>query len=86
MPNLRFLHASALLLLGLVGAPAMAQSASHFDQPILRHVNLTLRFDPSTACPTQRTFFERFPSGNLTDLSSWTGTISGPQWDRRYFT
>jgi len=53
-----------MFLLGLFTLPAMAQSASHFDQPIKRHVNLTLQFSSTAQCSNDRIFLERFPSGN----------------------
>ena len=65
MARIRLLQTSTIVLLGLIAMPAMSQSISHIAQPVQRHVNLTLRFDSATACPSQRAFYERFPSGNI---------------------
>lgn len=70
------LRTATLLILSLTALPALAQSITHFSQPVGKHVSLVLAVDGSTTCPFSRTFFERFPSG---DLSSEAFRVPGNQ-------
>jgi len=58
-------RASTILTLTIFASPVLAQSISHFDQPVRRHITLEQASQPSTLCPGTRGFFERFPAGDL---------------------